>query len=161
MGETRSLRAGVIGTGSLGNHHARIFASSADVEEVFLQDTDAAKAEAVAAEWGAAVCSGPAELLEKCDIVSVCTPATVHRRHVMEALEAGAHVLVEKPLAADSKEGGEMVAAADAAGLVLQVGHIERFNGAFEAAAGCRARVSGLWAKKPRASRRRPKSYSN
>lgn len=136
MGESRGLKAGVIGTGSLGNHHARIYASSDSIDEVLLQDSDGAKAEEVAEKWGARVCATPSELLGECDVVSICTPATVHHDLALEAFAEGVHVLVEKPLAASSVEGREMVEAAAKAGLVLQVGHIERFNGAWEAAAG-------------------------
>jgi predicted dehydrogenase len=135
MGETLGLKAGVIGTGSLGNHHARIYASSEKVGEVLLQDSDRAKAEEVAGRWGGRVCGTPSELLRECDLVSICTPATVHHQLVLEAFSNGVHVLVEKPLAANSAEGRGMVGSAKKAGLVLQVGHIERFNGAFEAAA--------------------------
>jgi predicted dehydrogenase len=135
MGDSRMLKAGVIGTGSLGNHHTRIYASSDRVAEVWVQDSDTEKARAVASEWGAQVCDSPSELLGKVDLVSICTPATVHHPLALEAFERGIHVLVEKPLAASSREGEEMVNAAARKGLVLQVGHIERFNGAFEAAA--------------------------
>ena len=136
MDESRRLKAGVIGTGSLGNHHARIYASSDRIDEVFLQDSDAKKAQETAERWGTQVCQSPSELLGECDLVSICTPATAHHPLALEAFERGVHVLVEKPLAANSKEGLEMVDAAARKGLVLQVGHIERFNGAFEAAAG-------------------------
>lgn len=136
MDGSRGLKAGVIGTGSLGNHHARIYASSDRIDEVFLQDTDAEKAAETAERWGTQVCQSPSELLGKCDLVSICTPATAHHPLALEAFAGGVHVLVEKPLAASSAEGREMVDAAAKAGLVLQVGHIERFNGAFEAAAG-------------------------
>jgi predicted dehydrogenase len=136
MGESRGLKAGVIGTGSLGNHHARIYTSSERVDEVLLQDSEDKKAKETAERWGARVCKSPSELLSECDVVSICTPATVHHPLALEAFAEGVHVLVEKPLAANSAEGREMVDAAAKAGLVLQVGHIERFNGAFEAAAG-------------------------
>jgi predicted dehydrogenase len=136
MDESRRLKAGVIGAGSLGNHHTRIYASSIHVDEVLLQDSDRSRAEETAEKWGAVVCSDPSELLDKCDMVSICTPATVHRDLAVEAFSRGVHVLVEKPLAAGSSEGREMISAASKAGLVLQVGHIERFNGAFEAASG-------------------------
>lgn len=136
MGKSRGLKAGVIGTGSLGNHHARIYASSDSINEVLVQDSDGTKAEEVAEKWGARVCATPSELLGECDVVSICTPATVHHDLALEAFAQGVHVLVEKPLAASSVEGREMVEAAAKAELALQVGHIERFNGAWEAAAG-------------------------
>ncbi len=135
MSESRGMKAEVIGTGSLGNHHARIYASSDKVDEVFLQDTDMEKARETAERWGTQVCESPSELLGICDLVSICTPATAHHALALEAFERGVHVLVEKPLAASSAEGLEMVNAAARKGLVLQVGHIERFNGAWEAAA--------------------------
>jgi len=134
MGETLGLKAGVIGTGSLGNHHARIYASSGKVGEVLLQDSDGARAGEVAERWGCRTCRTTSELLGECDLVSICTPATAHHRLALEAFDKGVHVLVEKPLAAGSSEGREMVESSRKAGLVLQVGHIERFNGAFEAA---------------------------
>jgi predicted dehydrogenase len=130
------LKAGVIGTGSLGNHHTRIYASSDRIDEVLVQDSITKAAEDVAEKWGARVCAAPSDLLDECDIVSICTPATVHHDLALEAFAKGVHVLVEKPLAANSSEGRAMVEAAADAGLVLQVGHIERFNGAWEAAAG-------------------------
>jgi predicted dehydrogenase len=136
MGKSRGLKAGVIGTGSLGNHHARIYSSSELVDEVILQDSERGKAEETAERWDARVCGTPSELLGRCDVVSICTPATAHHPLALQAFAEGVHVLVEKPLAASSAEGKEMVDAAKEAGLVLQVGHIERFNGAFEAAAG-------------------------
>ena len=136
MGETLGLKAGVIGTGSLGNHHARIYSSSKKVGDVLLQDSDRDRAVEVAGRWGGRVCDTTSELLNECDIVSICTPATAHHRLALEAFGSGVHVLVEKPLAANSAEGREMAESAKKAGLVLQVGHIERFNGAFEAAAG-------------------------
>lgn len=134
--DTSKITAGVIGAGSLGDHHARIYSSLPGVAAVYICDIDGERAAAAARRWDARALPGSAELLERCDVVSICTPATVHKLFALEAFERGVHVLVEKPIAARSRDGEEMIAAASAAGCVLQVGHVERFNGAFEAAAG-------------------------
>lgn len=129
------LTAGVIGVGSLGDHHARIYSSAPQVGGLVLHDTDPRRAEEGARRWGARTAVSATELLDACDVVSICTPATAHHDFAIEAFERGVHVLVEKPIAARSDEGRRMVEAAERAGCILQVGHIERFNGAFEAAA--------------------------
>ena len=125
---------GVIGIGSLGRHHARIYSALARSEVVLLYDRIGERAEAAAREFGGEVCDSIDELLERSEAVSICTPATHHHETAMNAFGLGVHVLVEKPLASTSIEGAEMVKAAEESGCILQVGHIERFNGAFEAA---------------------------
>ena len=134
MGASRTVRAGVIGTGALGSNHARIYSTLKSVSSLALYDRDRARAEAVARERGGRFCATIGELLEICDAVSVCTPATHHHEAVRAAFEHGAHVLVEKPVASTVAEARELVALGRSRGLVFQVGHIERFNGAFEAA---------------------------
>lgn len=132
---SQQLTAGVIGVGSLGDHHARIYSSAPSVGSVLLYDTDPGRSGQGASRWKARIAGSAAELLDACDVVSICTPATAHHDLAVEAFSRGAHVLVEKPIAARSEEGRRMVEAAERASCVLQVGHIERFNGAFEAAA--------------------------
>jgi predicted dehydrogenase len=128
------IRAGVIGAGRLGREHARLYASLDTVASLCLYDRDAARANAVAAEHGARTCASIEALLEECDAVSICTPATHHHSAALEAFGRGVHVLVEKPIASDTSSARDMIAKAIARACVLQVGHIERFNGAFEAA---------------------------
>ena len=130
----RRFRAGVIGTGRLGREHARVYASLDDVDRVLVYDRDSARAEAVAGEFGARRCASIESILAECDAVSVCTPATHHHAAVAAAFEKGIHVLVEKPIASDTASARDMIARASSRGCVFQVGHIERFNGAFEAA---------------------------
>jgi predicted dehydrogenase len=130
----RRIRAGVIGTGRLGREHARVYASLDDVERVLVYDRESARAAAVAQEHGAEHCATIEALLAGCDAVSVCTPATHHHSAVAAAFEKGIHVLVEKPISSDTASARDLIARASARGCVFQVGHIERFNGAFEAA---------------------------
>jgi predicted dehydrogenase len=124
----------VIGVGRLGREHARVYASLQDIVSLSLYDRDAERARAVAVGLRARPCPSIETLLGECDVVSVCTPATNHREAAIEAFARGVHVLVEKPIASDSASARDMIAASAERRCVLQVGHIERFNGAFEAA---------------------------
>ena len=128
------IRAGVIGTGRLGREHARVYASLDNVASLCLYDRDAARVNAVAVEHGARTSASIEALLDECDAVSICTPATHHHAAALEAFERGVHVLVEKPIASDTASARDMIAKAASRACVFQVGHIERFNGAFEAA---------------------------
>lgn len=132
MGGVR--RVGVIGVGSLGREHARVYSCFEEIETIFLYDQIPERALEAARRCGGEACGTIGELLERCDAVSICTPATNHYETAIAAFEGGVHTLIEKPIAATSAEGAEMVHAAAEKGCVLQVGHIERFNGAFEAA---------------------------
>lgn len=132
MGNVR--RIGVIGVGSLGRKHARVYTSLEEIGSLYLYDRIPERALEAARRYGGEICGTIGELFDRCDAVSICTPATHHYETAMAAFERGIHTLIEKPIAATSREGAEMVRAADEAGCVLQVGHIERFNGAFEAA---------------------------
>ena len=100
---------------------------------MFLYDRIEERAARAAEEHGARVCGTIDEILEECDAISICTPATHHHETAMAAFERGVHALIEKPIASTSREGEEMIGAAAARGCILQVGHIERFNGAFQA----------------------------
>jgi len=127
-------RVGVIGVGSLGREHARVYASLGGNDSIYLYDRIPERAIETAEKHGVGICGTIEELLDTCDLVSICTPATHHYETAMAAFERGVHTLIEKPIASTSREGEEMVRAAAERGCVLQVGHIERFNGAFEAA---------------------------
>ncbi len=122
------VKVGVIGVGALGRHHARLYAQNEAAEVVGIFDVNAAAAEKVGAEFGLPVFADFRALAEKCDALSVATPATFHGDTVLPLLEMGKHVLVEKPIAATLEEAEKMVAAAEAKHLVLGVGQVERFN---------------------------------
>ena len=128
-------RVGVIGVGSLGREHARIYAALGGIDSIFLYDRIPDRARDAAERHGGMTCETIGELLDKCDAVSICTPATHHYETAMAAFDRGVHALIEKPIASTSREAEKMVRAAEERGCIFQVGHIERFNGAFEAAA--------------------------
>jgi len=127
-----AVRAGVIGTGALGRHHARVWAELPGAALVGVHDTDRARAEEVAAKHGCRVFEDAASLLDAVDAVSIATPTVSHHEISRQALEAGRDVLVEKPMTATLAEADDLVALAAARGAVLQAGHIERFNPATE-----------------------------
>jgi predicted dehydrogenase len=124
----RRLRAGVVGTGALGRHHARVWAGLAGAELAGVYDVDAGRAAEVAAQYGGRVFPDLAALLTEAQAVSVAVPTSLHHEITLRALEAGRDVLVEKPISATLAQADALVACAAARGRVLQVGHIERFN---------------------------------
>lgn len=128
------LRAGVAGVGHLGYHHARIYEALDGVELVAVADPDPEKRGKAAADFEASGYETLDDLIAAgVDVLSIASPTVSHHDLALQALDAGIHVLVEKPLAASLDEARAMVAKADDAGCVLQVGHIERFNGAVTA----------------------------
>jgi predicted dehydrogenase len=122
------LKVAVVGVGYLGRFHALIYARHPDVELVGVVDTDAEVAARVAQEAGCAAYTDPAELLGRVDAVSIVVPTTAHLAVAEPFLAHGVHVLLEKPIAASLEEGARIVAAAERAGVTLQIGHLERFN---------------------------------
>ncbi len=126
------IRTAVIGVGHLGQHHARILSGLPDVELVGVVDANPEQARAVATKLGTTPYESYTPLLGKVDAVSVVTP-TVHHHEVAAAfLKAGVPVLVEKPVCRTVAEADDLIALAAKANVALQVGHIERFNPAFE-----------------------------
>ena len=127
-------RAGVIGVGSMGRHHARVYRELPEVDLVGVYDADHDRAREVADEHGTKPLSLDG-LVETADVVSIVVPTQYHREMAERAIEAGTDILVEKPLAPDAEEARAIVDAAEEADVTLQVGHIERFNPAVRAVA--------------------------
>jgi predicted dehydrogenase len=122
------LRAGVIGVGHLGQHHARLYATLPEVTLVGVMDRDQERGRMIAERFGARAFERVADLLNEVDVVSVAVPTSAHYVIAKACLEAGKHVLVEKPIAVAAAEARELVELAKANGSRLQVGHSERFN---------------------------------
>jgi len=125
---TKSLRIGVIGVGHLGRHHVRIYSMLPSVTCVGISDTDTARGQAIADEFNVVFFPDPDELLACIDAVSVAVPTSAHFSVVMSCLSQDCHVLVEKPITRDAREGETLVRLAKDKGKILQVGHVERFN---------------------------------
>jgi predicted dehydrogenase len=130
----RPIRLAVIGVGHLGRVHARIARTVAGIELVGVADPFEANRSAAAADYGVPAVADYRELLGRIDAAVVATPTRFHHEVGMHLLEQGVHLLVEKPLAATLAEADDLVRAARRSGVVLQVGHVERFNPALAAA---------------------------
>jgi predicted dehydrogenase len=128
------VTVGVVGTGSLGKEHARIYAELAAAGEVAFAgvcDVSSESAQAVAARHQTRVFGSVAALAAACDAINIVTPTTTHAELASECLRLGRHVLVEKPMTRTAAEAGALVELAREQGCVLQVGHVERFNPVF------------------------------
>ena len=129
------LRTAVIGAGYMGRFHAEKLAASAGAELAVVVDADAARASEIAAGLGCAHATDHKAVLKGLDAVCVAVPTERHFEVVRDCLEAGVHVLVEKPLAATLGEADRLLALARERKRILQVGHLQRFNPAFQALA--------------------------
>jgi predicted dehydrogenase len=125
---TAPVRTAVIGTGYFGRFHAKHYAATPGAKLVAVVDADEARGRAVAEEFGAEAVGDFRDLIGKIDAASVAVPTPLHYDVARALLEAGVHVLVEKPIT-DSVESAEaLTRLADEKGRLLQVGHIERFS---------------------------------
>ncbi len=122
------VNVGVIGVGHLGQHHARIYSELPQTRLVGVVDIDQTRRAEIGNRLGVAHFGDHRTLLGRVDAVSVAVPTVQHGAVVSDCLEAGVHVLVEKPVAATTEEGRQMVDQAKRRGVVLHVGHVERFN---------------------------------
>ncbi len=133
------IRVGVVGVGALGEHHARLYASLPSVKLEAVHDANPARAEEIAAKYGTRAVPTLEAFAECVEAASIVVPTDRHREVAGTLLERGLHLLVEKPITTTTQEAEDLVAMADARGLILQVGHVERFNPVMsflEAAAG-------------------------
>ncbi len=123
------VKTGVIGVGHLGRHHARIYKQLGCLEGVY--DLNRERMNDVAAEFSCNAYPDMDELIEKSDAVSLATTASTHHSIGMKVLKKNKHLLVEKPITVLTEHAAQMIEAAASNGVVLQVGHSERFNPAF------------------------------
>jgi predicted dehydrogenase len=129
-----ALRIGVLGAGHLGRIHTQQLGELPEWEVVGVYDIDPDKRDAVCREFGVRAFADPEDLLEAVDAIDIVTPTTTHHGLAMRALAAGRHVFIEKPVTTTLAEARELIAMADRTGMLVQVGHVERFNPAFQAA---------------------------
>jgi predicted dehydrogenase len=134
------IRVAVVGVGALGQHHARVYASLPSARLVGVYDVDAQRAAEVASRYGCEALPTLDAAVEEAEAVSVAVPTADHHVVSRRLLEAGRHVLLEKPMTVTLAEADDLIEVAKKCGTVLQVGHIERFNPAVEA---LRAHVRG------------------
>ena len=130
----RDVRLAVVGVGHLGRHHARVAASLAGFQVIGVHDHHPGRAAEVAREFSLPVLADLDEVARQAEAVVVATPTVSHAEVSRFFLDRGLHVLVEKPMTASLPEADDLVARAKKAGRILQVGHVERYNPAIEAA---------------------------
>ena len=123
------MRVGVIGAGAMGQNHIRTYSQMKDIELVGIADVDRQRVEALSLQYNTRGFTDYTELLKQnLDAVSIVVPTTMHRQVALNAIETGTNILVEKPIADTIENAQAITYAAEAAGLTLMVGHIERFN---------------------------------
>lgn len=132
-GAPENIRIGVVGLGYFGSHHARHYAANPLADLVAVVDSDESRAFSTGITYGAEGLSDHRQLIGKVDAVSIAAPTSDHHAIAVDLIDAGIHVFVEKPIAATVGDAADLIARADKAGVVLQVGHIERFSPAFQA----------------------------
>ncbi len=131
-GSDRRIRAGVVGAGHMGQYHILVFAELWDVDLVGIVDTDVDRAQRLAGQYGTQAFADHHALIGKVDVASVAVPTDQHFAVTRDLLEAGIHVLVEKPMTPTLEEAKELFRLARQRRAVLHVGHVERFNGAVQ-----------------------------
>lgn len=128
MMSKRRIKVGVVGTGALGQYHARIYSELPEAELIGIYDADQARAEEIATRYQTRAFATMDELAAEVEAVSVVVPTDLHREVAGRLVEQGRHVLIEKPIAATTAEAEELVALARKHNVIVQVGHVERFN---------------------------------
>lgn len=130
----KKVRIGVVGLGRLGSFHARIYSKIKDVEVALLCDIDEKRACSVATALKKPWTTDYRDLLDKkLDAVSIVTPTYLHYKIAKEFLKHGIHVLIEKPITKSLREARDLIRLARKKRLIIQVGHVERFNSAIQA----------------------------
>ncbi|MGI9115753.1 MAG: oxidoreductase [Chthoniobacterales bacterium] len=124
----KSLRVGVVGVGHIGGNHARIYAETPRGEFTAIYDIDSERAQEIAAKFQVQAARSLEEFAAFVDAASVATPTQSHFTVGRDLLSGGKHLLIEKPIAENTADARELAALAAEKGLVLQVGHVERFN---------------------------------
>jgi predicted dehydrogenase len=132
MAVTPPVRAGVVGTGHMGQYHVLVYAELPSVELVGVVDLDGDRAAAIAGRYETQAFGDHRALIGRVDVASVAVPTEEHFRVARDLLEAGISVLVEKPMTPTLEEARELFRVANRTGAILHVGHVERFNGAVD-----------------------------
>ena len=128
MNDKELVKCGVIGVGSLGQHHARVYADLEGIELVGITDADPMRAREVAERHKTRVFDSVEELAEACEAISIVVPTDLHAQVAVPVMRKGTHVLIEKPICASLEEAQTVLETAREMGTLVQVGHIEHFN---------------------------------
>lgn len=124
----KNLRVGVVGVGTMGQHHVRIISQTSDVSLAGFYDPDPVRAQEICERHGCECLASLDALLDESDAVTVAAPTSMHFEIGEKCLNRGIHVLMEKPLAHELEAAARLVDLSQKTGLVLMVGHVERYN---------------------------------
>jgi predicted dehydrogenase len=124
----KALRIGVVGVGHIGSNHARLYAELPSAQFTAIYDVDGARANAIGKKYGVTPAKSLEQFAEMIDAASVATPTSTHHQVAQPLLSRGKHLLIEKPITENTRDASELAELAARERLVLQVGHVERFN---------------------------------
>lgn len=128
MTKKNKIKFGVVGVGFLGQHHARIYSTLEEAEFVGVYDVNTERAEQIAKEYNCQRFESLEAIAEACDAISVVVPTDKHYEVTKPLLNAGCHLLIEKPLCTNLKEASAILDLAKEKNRIIQVGHIEHYN---------------------------------
>lgn len=128
----KKIRVGIIGIGRMGQYHLNILRNLSEIQMVGISDINKERMDDLSYRFSVDRYENYKKLLKKCDAVFIATPTTTHYRFAKECLESDKHILLEKPMTTDLEQAKELVQISKKKGLVLQIGHVERFNGAVQ-----------------------------
>ena len=134
MNPDKIIRTAVVGVGHLGQHHARIYSEMPGVLLAAVVDTDEKQGRKIAKQYRTAYCKMASEIIDSVDAVNIATPTVSHYEMAKIFIERGVATFVEKPITADPAQAEELVSLSEKKGVILQIGHVERFNAAVQAA---------------------------
>ena len=124
----KELRVGVVGVGHIGSNHARIYSEISSAEFAAVYDVDVVRANSIVKKFGATAAESLDEFVQMVDAASVATPTNTHYEVAKKLLEGGKHLLIEKPITDNTAHASDLAELAARNKLILQVGHVERFN---------------------------------
>ena len=124
----KALRVGVVGVGHIGSNHARLYAELPSVQFTSIYDLDLIRANTIGKKYGLIPAKSLEQFAEMIDAASIATPTNTHHKLAHALLSRGKHLLVEKPITENTRDASELAELAASERLVLQVGHVERFN---------------------------------
>lgn len=129
----KKLRVGVVGVGHIGSNHARLYREIATADFAAIYDVDSGRANSIAKKFRVTAAKSLEEFGELIDAASIATPTNSHHEIALSLLQRGKHLLVEKPITENPQDATELAELAARNGLILQVGHVERFNPVLDA----------------------------
>ena len=128
----QKLRVGVVGVGHMGRYHVGLYSEFSDVDVVGVADINHGRAHGIADQYGTTAYTNYHDLMDQVDAVSIAVPTSLHYPIARDFLDAGVHVLLEKPIAHTMDEARDLFDLAASRNMVLHIGHVERFNGAVQ-----------------------------